>query len=386
MAVAILVLTGLTWLMHRYIWARLVRDAAWPAPWSTALTVAVFVLAVLIPVAFVAMRTAASRPQRPAGLGGLRLDGIRALPVPPHGGRRRGPRHRRALRSAAVGPGAAALPVAHDRGRRRRGRRAHRHRRTRQRRARVRRAARARAAREACRRTPRVTASCSSPTCTSARRSARGFIETVVRETNALEPDIVVITGDLVDGSRRRAGGARRALARASREGRRLLRDRQPRVLLGRRRVDRAPSDARHPRPPQRARRRARRASTSPASTTSAARRDAARPRAGHRARRSRGATRRAPLVLLAHQPKAGREARAARRRPPALGAHPRRADDAVGLARAARSAARRRALHASARRGSTSAAAPATGGRRCASARRAEITRIELVAGDAAG
>jgi hypothetical protein len=42
--------------MHRYIWARLVRDAAWPAPWGSALTIAVFVLAVLVPVAFLAMR------------------------------------------------------------------------------------------------------------------------------------------------------------------------------------------------------------------------------------------------------------------------------------------------------------------------------------------
>jgi predicted MPP superfamily phosphohydrolase len=56
MMVAGLVVTGLSWLLHRYLWARLVRDAAWPAPWGRALTIAVFALAALVPLAFVAMR------------------------------------------------------------------------------------------------------------------------------------------------------------------------------------------------------------------------------------------------------------------------------------------------------------------------------------------
>ncbi len=54
--VAVLVLSGLTGAVHCYVWARLVRDSAWPAPWGTALTVAIAVLAALIPLAFVAMR------------------------------------------------------------------------------------------------------------------------------------------------------------------------------------------------------------------------------------------------------------------------------------------------------------------------------------------
>jgi predicted MPP superfamily phosphohydrolase len=56
MATALAVLAGLTWLLHRYIWIRLVRDPAWPALWGRSLTIAVVILAVLVPVAFLAMR------------------------------------------------------------------------------------------------------------------------------------------------------------------------------------------------------------------------------------------------------------------------------------------------------------------------------------------
>jgi predicted MPP superfamily phosphohydrolase len=54
--VAVGVLTLISWLVHRYVWARLLRDASWPEPWRAVLTVAVFVLAALIPLTFVAMR------------------------------------------------------------------------------------------------------------------------------------------------------------------------------------------------------------------------------------------------------------------------------------------------------------------------------------------
>ena len=64
----------------------------------------------------------------------------------------------------------------------------------------------------------------------------RAFVEDVVRRTNALQPDIVAITGDLVDGSVENLWEAVAPLARAARPTRGLLRDRQPRVLLGRRR------------------------------------------------------------------------------------------------------------------------------------------------------
>ena len=51
MAIAAALLCAVSGLLHRYIWARLVRDAAWAAPWARALTVALFALAVAVPVA-----------------------------------------------------------------------------------------------------------------------------------------------------------------------------------------------------------------------------------------------------------------------------------------------------------------------------------------------
>jgi len=56
MLVALAVLSTLSGLVHRYIWARLVRDPAWPQPWRTALTLGVVVLGVLVPLSFVAIR------------------------------------------------------------------------------------------------------------------------------------------------------------------------------------------------------------------------------------------------------------------------------------------------------------------------------------------
>ncbi|MGH7295485.1 MAG: metallophosphoesterase [Polyangiaceae bacterium] len=56
LVVALAILSSLSFLMHRYVWARLVRDPAWPAPWGTVLTVVVFALAAAIPLAFLAMR------------------------------------------------------------------------------------------------------------------------------------------------------------------------------------------------------------------------------------------------------------------------------------------------------------------------------------------
>jgi predicted MPP superfamily phosphohydrolase len=54
--IAIGVVSAISWLMHRYLWARLVRDAAWPQPWSSALAISIFVLAALMPLTFLAMR------------------------------------------------------------------------------------------------------------------------------------------------------------------------------------------------------------------------------------------------------------------------------------------------------------------------------------------
>lgn len=46
--------------LHYYFWARLVRDAAWPQPWRTVATAAVVVLAVTIPLAFFLTRALGS--------------------------------------------------------------------------------------------------------------------------------------------------------------------------------------------------------------------------------------------------------------------------------------------------------------------------------------
>ncbi len=56
MVVAALVLSALSGLMHRYMWARLVRDSAWPAPWGTVLTIVLLAFAALVPLSFFAMR------------------------------------------------------------------------------------------------------------------------------------------------------------------------------------------------------------------------------------------------------------------------------------------------------------------------------------------
>ena len=68
----------------------------------------------------------------------------------------------------------------------------------------------------------------------------RSFLEHVVERTNALKPDAIVITGDLVDGSVAALRAHVEPLAELARAPRRLLRHRQPRVLLRRRGVARA--------------------------------------------------------------------------------------------------------------------------------------------------
>jgi predicted MPP superfamily phosphohydrolase len=57
MAIAVAIVGSLTWLMHRYVWARLVRDVDLPAPWGRVLTIGLVMFAVAIPAAFVAMRS-----------------------------------------------------------------------------------------------------------------------------------------------------------------------------------------------------------------------------------------------------------------------------------------------------------------------------------------
>lgn len=200
MLVAAAVLSGLSWLMHQYVWARLVRDAAWAAPWGRGLTLAVFALAALVPVVFVGMRwlprslnsplawivytwlgfalylfllTALSDVGR--GLGAL----AGALPTDPD---------RRVLLgrtlAASIGGISALIGLGGI--------------------ANVARGFEIRRVRIPLARLPvsasgycivQLTDVHIGPTI------GRDFLEGVVRETNKLAPDMIVITGDLVDGS-----------------------------------------------------------------------------------------------------------------------------------------------------------------------------------------
>jgi predicted MPP superfamily phosphohydrolase len=200
MAIAAAVLAALTWLMHRYVWARLVRDVELPAPWARGLTIAVVVLAVSIPAAFFAMRSLPRDLGAPlswvayvwmgfalylflltvlsdAGRGVAALVG--ALPQDPE-------RRLFLARSIAAGVGGVAALVGVG--------------------------GMANALRGFDVRRVRVPLA-KLPKHASGYRIVqmsdvhvgptigRGFVEAVVRETNALEPDLVVITGDLVDGT-----------------------------------------------------------------------------------------------------------------------------------------------------------------------------------------
>ena len=223
--------------------------------------------------------------------------------------------------------------------------------------------------------------SCSSPTSTSAGRpSIATSSRRWWRRTNALAPDVIAITGDLVDGASRSCAtrwrrwrtlrarhgvyfvtgnheyyaGVDEWLAELPTLGIRVLRNERVAVGDGTHSFDLAGVDD-----------------------------FSARGVPGHgpdlpRALDGRDAGARAGAAgaSAARDPRGG----GARRRPAAVGAHPRRADLALELRGAAAAAVRRRAGAAQrARPSSTSAAAPATGARRCASARRAEITRIKL-------
>ena len=200
MVIAMVVLSALTFLMHRYIWARLVRDAAWPAPWGSALTIAVFVLAVLVPVAFLAMRGLPRAVNAPlswvayiwmgfalylflltvlsdAGRGIAALLG--ALPSDPE-------RRLFLSRMIAVSVGAASGLIGLG------GL------------ANVARGFDVRRIRVPLAKLPKSASGYSIVQITDVHVGptiGRSFVADVVRQTNLLEPDMVVITGDLVDGS-----------------------------------------------------------------------------------------------------------------------------------------------------------------------------------------
>lgn len=200
MLVALAVLSTLSWLVHRYIWARLVKDPAWPQPWPIALAVAIVVLAVLVPLAFVAMRWLPRVANVPLAwvaytwmgfafyllLLAAASDAIRAIAslsrvLPPDPDRRRF-----VARAIAVAVGAAAGLVGAGGI------------------VNVARGFDLRRVRIPIARLPKGVTGYSivqvsdvhvGPTL------GRAFVESIVRAANAQAADMIVITGDLVDGS-----------------------------------------------------------------------------------------------------------------------------------------------------------------------------------------
>jgi predicted MPP superfamily phosphohydrolase len=200
MIVAGLVLAGLSGLLHRYLWARLVRDAAWPAPWGRALTIAVVALAALVPLALVAMRWLPRAAHAPfawvayvwmgfalylflLAVMGDAVRGVawlvRALPADPE----RRLFLARAM-AATVGGLAGAVGLGGV--------------------VNVVRGFDVRRVRIPLARLPPAASGYAIVQLTDVHVGptiGRDFVETVVREANALAPDMIVITGDLVDGT-----------------------------------------------------------------------------------------------------------------------------------------------------------------------------------------
>lgn len=186
---------------HRYVWARLVRDADLPAPWARLATIAIVVMFVLLMAGFAVFRAVPRPVGGPLmwvaftwlgvvfflvlslGLGDL----ARVVLSLVGGGAPDDPERRRALArivaggAALLGFGASAVglagglaPVVVKR-------------------VRVRLDRLAKAASGT--RIVQLTDVHVGPTI------GKGFLEEIVARVNALEPDVVAITGDLVDGS-----------------------------------------------------------------------------------------------------------------------------------------------------------------------------------------
>ncbi|MDP9001738.1 MAG: metallophosphoesterase, partial [Myxococcota bacterium] len=200
MLIAAAVVSGLSWLMHRYVWARLVRDAAWAAPWGRTLTIAVFAFGALVPLVFLAIRWLPRSANAPlawvvytwlgfglylflltalsdAARGLAALAGV--LPDDPH---RRILLARIVAGSVATASGLIGLGGVVN----------------------VIRGFDVRRVRVPLTRLPRSASGYSIVQLTDMHVGptiGRAFVEAVVRETNKLAADMVVITGDLVDGT-----------------------------------------------------------------------------------------------------------------------------------------------------------------------------------------
>src|SRR5262245_41028076 len=60
----LIVVISLTFGLHYYVWARLVRDAALPPPWRMVATVALVLLGASLPLSFLLVRTLGPRAGR----------------------------------------------------------------------------------------------------------------------------------------------------------------------------------------------------------------------------------------------------------------------------------------------------------------------------------
>ena len=200
LAMALGVLSVLSWLTHRYVWARLVRDAGWPEPWPRVLTVAVFTLAALVPLAFVAVQALPRAFNAPLAwvvytwlgfalylfLLTVMADGARVAAVVV-GTWPSDPERRRVLARVVAGGVAAAAGLIGAGGV-----------------VNVARGFEVRRVRIPLARLSRASSGYSIVQLTDIHVGptiGREFVERVVSETNALAPDLVVITGDLVDGT-----------------------------------------------------------------------------------------------------------------------------------------------------------------------------------------
>ncbi len=200
MIFALVVMTTITASLHGYIWVRLVRDAAWGPPWGRILTGTVLALAILVPVAFVGMRWLPRALNAPlawgayvwlglllylflltvmsdVGRGAAAIAG--ALPADPD-------RRRWLARTIAASIGTASGLLGLEGA------------------VAVARGFEVKRVRVPLARLPKQASGYSivqisdvhvGPTI------GRGFVEQVVGAANALSPDMMVITGDLVDGT-----------------------------------------------------------------------------------------------------------------------------------------------------------------------------------------
>jgi predicted MPP superfamily phosphohydrolase len=200
MLTAVVVVAGLTLLLHRYLWVRLVREPKWPLPWERSLTVGVLALAIAVPLTFLAMRWLPRAANAPLAwlaytwlgfalylfLLAVLTDAARGVAALLHLLPRDPERRLFLTRAIAAGVGAASALIGLGGV------------------VNVVRGFDVRRIRIPIARLPKDASGYAIVQLTDMHVGptiGRAFVEDVVRETNALVPDMIVITGDLVDGT-----------------------------------------------------------------------------------------------------------------------------------------------------------------------------------------